>query len=211
MGELSGISDRLRSDMALVVSNYNAGTDNDISNGICSSTSTCGTYKTSFYNFEWTSDDAIEDDEDEEDIVIGDVADSINDCEDPLCSACHIAWFESNPDKTFNLCTDFSQYKYSNKCGKRRLRKHNLCGSNDELCFWSWPSTDPKKWKSDDASCRPVPERLVEGEFKFARRKCADHRGLCKLGCGEGSCHNSWPIDDPLKRKSPDAMCRCKY
>lgn len=210
MTELSGLSQRLRSNMALVVSNFDAGTVNDISNGVCSATSTCGAYKTTFYGFEWTSDNAI-DDGSEDVMVIGEVAESISDCEDPLCSACHVAWYERTPGETFNTCTDYSQYKYTNVCNKRRMRKANRCGSDDEFCFWSWPPTDAKKWESDEAACRPLPGRQVEGEFKFAKRECASHRGLCKFGCGEGSCHNSWPIDDPLKWKSADAMCRCKY
>lgn len=113
---LSGLSESLRSNMALVVSNFDAGSNNDISgDGICSTASTCGAYKTSFSYFEWTSDNSI--DEGGEDVmVIGEVAENISDCEDPLCSACHVAWYERYPGETFNTCTDYSQYKYTNVC-----------------------------------------------------------------------------------------------
>lgn len=74
----------------------------------------------------------------------------------------------------------------------------------------SWPHSDPNKWRSDDFACRPLPGRLIDNEFTFARRSTSNmNKGLCKLGC-DGTCHNSWPVGDPERWKSADAIFRCK-
>jgi len=190
--------------MALVVSNFDVGETIDVTDGQCPTNSVCGTYTTTLSNFQWTSDDAIEEDR----LVIGVVADKIDRCDDPLCTACHETYWTSDPSQIEYQCTDYTRYKYSNQCNNWK-NKDNLCGAED-LCFRSWAADDPKKWKSPEAACRPLPEPLYEGEFKYGKSECRDTRGLCALGCGEGTCYNSFPIDDPLKWKSPAVMCRCK-
>jgi len=202
---LARLSDKLKHDMALVISNFNDGSRSDTTNGQCRSTDICGAHSTKYFNFAWTSMDAIDEGDS---LIIGDVAESLTDCDDPFCTSCHEAWYSSDPSDTFFQCMDYRVFKYTNQCGKKR--KPNLCGPED-LCFWSFPPEDPKKWKSEEAACRPLPESLIEGDFKYGKNTCNSRRGLCKLGCGEGeTCHNSWPIDDPLKWKSPHKMCRCK-
>lgn len=127
-------------------------------------------------------------------------------CVEEDCSACSMAHWSDDPDNKFPTCTDFNRFKYSNVCRPRQ--DSSLCGA-DDLCFNSYPHNDPLKWKSPDRACRPLPRRLVDDEFKFAKRECNMRKGLCAFGC-EGTCHNSWPIDDPERWKSSDAMCRCK-
>ena len=128
-------------------------------------------------------------------------------CDEEDCTACHMGHYSNDASKEFPVCVDFTSYKYSNQCGSRQ--DSSRCGEYDD-CFRSWPSDDKKKWKSDDFACRPLPMRLIEGEFTYARRECRNMRkGQCIFGC-DGTCHNSWPVGDPLRWKSPDAMCRCK-
>jgi len=202
---LAGLTENLRNDMALVVSNYDIGLDSDIQNGQCPRNSICGDYTSTLKNFEWTSDDSIVPDE----IATGDVADSLEDCGNPDCTTCHETWYLSDPTDISYQCTDFRRMKYSNLCRDWK-NKDNLCGV-DDICLRSWPETDSRKWRSNEAACRPLPESLIEGEFKYAKRTCKSNKGLCGLGCGEGeTCYNSYPIDDPLKWKSPHAICRCK-
>lgn len=52
--------------------------------------------------------------------------------------------------------------------------------------------------------------RAFEGPFKYAKRSCNQKKGLCYEGCGDSTCHMSWPEGDPARWKSADAMCRCK-
>lgn len=222
---LWGISYKLYASMATVMSNFDAGMDNNISEGQC--TTGCGDYKSKFMNLRWTRHDSIwndgndgegEGDDDEfepepepAELVIGEITESIDECDDEFCSACHYSWYSDSVEDVFPTCTDYTHYKYSNVCkGRGKRFSKELCGEED-LCFKSYPSDDPKKWRSDDFACRPLPGRHMDGDFKYAKRECKSNRGLCGLGCDEGeTCHNSWPIDDPAKWKSADAMCRCK-
>lgn len=149
---LASLSDTLRSDMALVVSNFDIGTTTiDVTDGQCPKNSVCGMHTTTFSNFQWTSYDAIEEDK----LMIGDVADKIDRCDDPLCTACHETFWLSEPSEIAYQCTDYTRYKYSNQCNNWK-NKDNLCGPED-LCFRSWAADDPKKWKSEEAACRPLP------------------------------------------------------
>lgn len=103
-------------------------------------------------------------------------------------------------------CTDYTRYTYTNFCEQGQTP--NLCGDDDQ-CFWSY-SGKSEDYNIEKAACRPLPESLRNGEFEYDEGECLSDRGLCALGCGEGTCHNSWPVDDKLKQTSPDAMCRCK-
>jgi len=165
---------------------------------------TCDSSVAQIRNFTVNKDDSNE----EEGIpIIGDVAPKLDDCRIDSCTACNEAWYSNDPTDTFYQCTGYSRFKYTIQCNNRRNK--DLCGPED-LCFWSWPADDAKKGRSDQAACRPLPVSSYEGEFKYSSRTCEETRGLCSLGCGEGTCHRSYPIDDPLKWKSPDNMCRCK-
>ena len=93
-------------------------------------------------------------------------------------------------------CTDYTRYTYTNFCEDGQTP--NLCGSDDDLCFWSY-SGKADDYKIEKAACRPLPKGLAEGEFEYDDSKCLSDRGLCALGCGNGTCHNSWPVGDKLK------------
>lgn len=139
--------------------------------------------------------------------MIGEVAMNVDDCGEPDCSACNVSWYSDDEVDTFNTCTDYTSYKYANICSK--WQSSALCGDDDH-CFKSYPIADNKRWRSDDFACRPLPDRLEEGPFKYSSRNTKATKGLCALEDCAGNCHNSWPIDDPLKWKSADSMPRCK-
>lgn len=151
--------------------------------------------------------DSIYEEEPVDEMVIGELATSLEECDDPFCSACHVAWWAGDEANSFHTCTDYTRYRYTNRCSS--WQSTALCGSDDK-CFKSYPHDDPKKWKSDDYGCRPLPSRLEEGDFQYARRVCRSTKGLCAEGCGDATCHMSWPIGDTDRWRSADAMCRCK-
>lgn len=190
------------------MANFNAGEFNDIS-GECSTTGADG--DVIFSAMKWTSKDSMDKTQDNSDggdgtLVIEEVATSLDMCNDDNCTACHMAHWSNQPSNRFPTCTDYTQYKYSNACGNKDDSK---CGSDDN-CFRSWPADDAQKWKSDDFACRPLPTRLLIGEFQYSSRQCRNmNKGTCILGCN-GTCHNSWPVGDADRWKSADAMCRCK-
>jgi hypothetical protein len=83
-----------------------------------------------------------------------------------------MAWYSDAVDEEFPMCTDYTEYKYLNVCeGNSKKLSKERCGEED-ICFKTFPADDPAKWRSDDFACRPLPERLIEGEFKYARREC---------------------------------------
>lgn len=106
---LSQLSDNLRYDMALVVSNFNDGASIDNTNGQCRSTDICGAHSTKYFDFSWTSMDAIDEGDS---LIIGEVADSLLDCDDPFCTSCHEAWYSSDASDTFFQCMDYRVFKY---------------------------------------------------------------------------------------------------
>jgi len=72
-------------------------------------------------------------------------------------------------------------------CNKKKLKKGDLC-MEEGLCHWSYPLDDPKKWKSDRAACRTIPQAYIDGEeWKFGRKLSKNkNNGLCRYGCEEG-------------------------
>jgi len=108
------LSDLLKSKMAMVLSNYDAGIENEINDGQC--TSTCGEYKSKMSNFKFTEGDSIFVPEPEDEMVVGELAENIDDCDDSFCSQCNVAWWAGDEDNTFNTCTDYTRYKYTNVC-----------------------------------------------------------------------------------------------
>jgi len=158
---LRAIQDKLQYKMAVVLANFDAGETNDISE-VCEGEH--GDVK--FSGMTWTSNDSIDHTEDGSDgtdedgeLIVEEVADSLDMCSDKFCSACHMAHYSNRPDDRFPTCTDETRYKYTNECGNK---DSSMCGS-DDLCFRSWPFDDPKKWKSDEFACRPIPARLLTG------------------------------------------------
>jgi len=87
----------------------------------------------------------------------------------------------------------------------------NLCMTgSDQLCHWSYPLDDPKKWKSDDAACRSVPQDYIEGDWKYGKKVITNmNKGLCRYDCEVGQCFWSWTKGMKAKN-DPKAMHRCK-
>lgn len=99
-------------------------------------------------------------------LVIGDLAPSVDLC-GAGCSGCNEAWY-SNNGNTFYTCTDTTVYKYSNKCESYPLQE--LCSSEDIAngrCYFSWPHDDTFRQRSDDFSCRPLPDTHVSGNWVY--------------------------------------------
>lgn len=117
---LSAIQDKLQYRMPVVMANFNAGSNNDLS-GECTAVSN-HEGNAIMSNMRWTSKDALDNentDDGEGELVIGDVAESLEACGDDSCSACHKAHWSNAPTTEFYTCTDYTQYKYSNQCTTR--------------------------------------------------------------------------------------------
>lgn len=111
---LYALSEKLNYKMALVVSNFDAGMSNDMSDGQC--TNNCGEYKSKLSNLRFTSNDSIYEEEPVDEMVIGDLAGTLDECDDPFCSSCHVAWWAGDEDNFFHTCTDYTRYRYTNPC-----------------------------------------------------------------------------------------------
>jgi len=173
---LHSLSEKLQWHMAAIMSNYDAGTTNDLS-GQCAAA--CSGGSTKYSNLRWVSNDSLIV---EPELVIEGVAASLTECSEDACSACHIGHMSDKPDQKFPVCTDYTVYQYTNFCNPDKLDL-SKCGS-DDYCFRSWPHGDAQRWKSDDADCRPLPGRLINGDFTFANSNATSMRkGLCPLGC----------------------------
>jgi len=208
------LRDKLHFNMAAVMSNFAD------SAATCTTGEDATTGKVNYSELKWTQRDSLDNGDDDGSNDGGDdgepatvvvtefVANSIGMCSESDCSACHMAHMSNDTAMTnmFPVCTEFVQYKYSNLCG--RNQNADLCGV-DDICIRSWPADDPEKWRSPDFACRPLRQNLIEGDFTFARRSKPMSKGLCALGC-TGTCHNSWPVNDPERWRSPDALIRCK-
>ena len=167
---MKAIRDKLQYRMPVVMANFNAGDVNDIS-GVCDHDGEHG--DVNFSALKWTSNDSIDNTEDGSDgtdgdgeFIVEEVATSLDMCQDEFCSACHMAHWSNNPSNRFPTCTDWTLYKFSNQCGSMDSSK---CGA-DDICFRSYPADDSKKSRSDEFACRPIPARMLVGEYTFGRR-----------------------------------------
>jgi len=57
-------------------------------------------------NLVWMKGDSI----DGPALVIGEIASNVDDCDEPLCSGCSVAWYSDDIVATFNHCTDYTSY-----------------------------------------------------------------------------------------------------
>jgi len=167
---MKAIRDKLQYRMPVVMANFNAGDVNDIS-GVCDHDGEHG--DVNFSALKWTSNDSIDNTEDGSDgtdgdgeFIVEEVATSLDMCQDDFCSACHMAHWSNNPSNRFPTCTDWTLYKFTNQCGNKDSSK---CGA-DDICFRSYPADDSKKSRSDEFACRPIPSRMLVGEYTFGRR-----------------------------------------
>ena len=142
-------------------------------------TEICSSGSTTISGLQWTEghesdeedgsdeSDSEEEDEDEE-LVWGKAAPSLTagECSETSCFECRESWFDSDPMTKEYRCKDETVYKFTNKCGKKTLKKEgmDLCMTGkDQHCFFSYPADDKKKGKSDKAACRSVPQNYIEG------------------------------------------------
>lgn len=111
------LSQKLQYRMASIMSNFDAGTTNELS-GQCANA--CSGGATKYSNLRWTSGDSIVQPDADPELVIEKVADSLAECGEDSCSACHIAHMSDKPDEKMAVCTDYTVYKFSNLCGRRQ-------------------------------------------------------------------------------------------
>lgn len=156
------------------------------------------------------NDDDGDDDGDKGELIFGGPTASIKACgENSECTKCVEAWYENDTTNIFPMCMDEQRFKYSNKCNKRK--DLSACGV-DDLCHLSYPEGDRRKNRSKNAACRPVPGKLITGDFKFSRRRARSSRwGLCTYGCGDGECRSSYLNGDAKKYRGYSAMARCYF
>jgi hypothetical protein len=201
------LSSKLNYNMAVVVSNYDAGSTNEVA-GSCPPQSSSSSNLATLGNFSFTVHNSLNDDTATVDdtIVFGDIAPSINDCNDEFCGECRTSWYSLTPTTTFYSCYDYTKFVYRNRC----RRGGDLCGANDK-CFSSYPSGDNSRTRSPDYKCRGLPNRLEVGPWDYSSRRCRNRRGLCPYGgCSTRQCAMSWPQGDADRWRSDDAMCRCR-
>ena len=217
---LQPLSNLLKYQMAMAVSTYHVGLDNNISNQTCTDKCSALDTKTVISNVKWTENDAFMDPEDDEgddgndgdmgEVMVGGPAPTLTsgNCTDD-CSQCMEHFYENAPADIWYQCVDNTIYKFGNVCDKP-WNDISMCATTGH-CHKSYPHNDPEKMNSEFKGCRTIPDHFLEGDFKFGRRDSwSPICGLCKDGCGDGTCHNSWLKSDPEKWKSASAMCRCK-
>lgn len=78
------------------------------------------------WNFEVKTDGSAEP-IDKGELIIGETAPKLSDCDNPDCTGCNRAWYENVPETTFYVCTDETRYKYRFRCSSSWWNK-GLCG-----------------------------------------------------------------------------------
>lgn len=184
------------------ISVYDIGTENDIG-GMCSNA--CSTATSVVKNIKWTRDDAEYTEATPEPIVNGNAAPRLD------SGDCGFGCTECREDGNGGYqCVDFGTYVYTHMCPDTWDMSHCMTDA-DQLCFKSFAHGDANRTESETAACRTVPSSHIadlSDNWEVSQRQCGEYDGLCALGCA-GTCHNSWPIGDPLRFNSNLAMCRC--
>jgi len=189
--------------MAMSVSTYDVGSHSHIAPTCLGE---CDSSMATIENIRWTQGDAIVEGEPEE--VIGDVSMHLSDC-DEGCSECHDAWMSNDPENFYQVCTDWTVYRFGNPC---KIERHDIsrCSWNDVECLWSYDYSDPRKFRSDTKACRTVPPSFITNEFKFGKKVHKNNnKGICRFTEGCSTCQWSWVTDDENKWKGASAMNRC--
>ena len=122
------------------------------------------------------------------------------------CTECASFYYENKPNEPWYQCVDTTVYVYNLQCsGSKDMSK--CATGNMEHCFQSY--TYPRQ-RSQQPTCRTLPDSYINGEFDFNTRRQFNSRfGLCLLGC-EGKCYISWRVDDDKKWRGPTTLARCK-
>ena len=128
---LQPLSNMLEYQMAVAISTYHVGLDNDLSNQTCTDKCSALDSKTVISNMKWTENDAFMDDEEESDggdgddgedmgeVIVGGPAPTLTSgmCEED-CSQCMVHFYENAPADTWYQCVDHTVYKFGNVCNK---------------------------------------------------------------------------------------------
>ncbi len=224
---LSSMSGMLDQNMGFVMSHWQDDAGIADIDGTCSSGCQANTFS-SFSGFNIKQDGSVEADDDDDcdgddcddgddgddgddtdkgELVYGGPAASVDACQNSECTECVEAWYENDTTTIYNMCMDEKRFKYSNKCNSRK--DLSRCGTED-ICHLSYPEGDRRKNRSKEAACRPVPAKLVVGDFVFSKRKSRSSRwGLCTYGCGDAECRSSYLKGDTKKYRGYSSMSRC--
>ncbi len=112
--------------------------------------------------------------------LVTEVASSVSLC-GADCADCEASYFENLPTDITYTCNSEKLYQYTNQCGDSM--DQSLCGADDK-CLYSYPWGDRRRYRSREAGCRPVPDRLINNDMQFYRNKCKSNAyGLCAFGC----------------------------
>ena len=117
--------------MAMSISTYHVGLENDISNQMCTDKCSAMNTKTVVSNVKWTEDDAFmdndtddnnndnDDDQDMGEVIVGAAAPALNSgmCGED-CSQCMEHFYENMPSDIWYECVDWTIYKFGNVCNK---------------------------------------------------------------------------------------------
>ena len=116
--------------MAMGISTYHVGLDNDISNQQCADKCSAMNTKTVISNVKWTEDDSFMDnnddnnndndgDQDMGEVIVGGPAPTLNSGKcDEDCSMCMEHFYENMPSDIWYECVDWTVYKFGNVCNK---------------------------------------------------------------------------------------------
>lgn len=119
--------------MAMGISTYNIGQDNDIA-GAPQCANVCEQAETKISNIVWSSDNSVSDDtvepEDEDEFgewTIGETTESLSECWEEGCTECREGFYANYPEYSFATCVDTTVYKYGNICVENSKWNKSQC------------------------------------------------------------------------------------
>jgi len=197
--------------MAMAISTYNLGLENDISRGTCDSY--CSNPTNVIKNVVWNEDDNIEThDEPTPDpnvtIINGGPSWWLDEegC-GSNCSECRWFYEEGNISGWWNECVDDRVMRYTDTCSSSD--DINRCSEWEDHCFWSYPADDPDAASSSDYACRTVPDSyqgVIGTDYDYSSEVLDSSSGLCYSDY-DCTCHMSWPMGSTWA--DPKTMARC--
>lgn len=115
------LSTMLDYQMALGISVYNAGVDNEISNKECNDS--CSNPQSVISNLRWVANDAVG-----AEMIVGEATQRLDDCEEG-CTECRHAWNEFTPENVEITCMDKREMKYNRKCPNKGRWNSEKCNA----------------------------------------------------------------------------------
>lgn len=194
----------------MAVASYEVGSHNEISHTCVGN---CDSSSVTVENVVWTSNDSLIEEEAEE--VIGEASEYLSDCSEEGCSQCNQAWMSNSPSNIYHVCTDFTVYKFGNKCNTSRHDVSRCAtGEDHKFCLWSYDYADPAKFRSETKACRTVPDYYFTNTRRFSRRRQRNtRRGVCPYFPSDCQCYYSWFNDrtvDPGWWRGYSALVVCR-